>query len=161
MGKSASDIIKEIVEEILGEMTSTGAAAGYMTPNAFRGKKSKNSAAARSMPGGKVVGAEDESDDTTVGEERLPIMKRTIGENRYRNFKKNESMKSHSKVCYGIREAKKMLREVEFLMNIVERLKSEDGVDNSQLWKRTQSDLAEITQRSKDIANRVRRIGKK
>ena len=54
-----------------------------------------------------------------------------------------------------------MLREVEFLMDIVERLKTEEGVDKSQLWKRTRHDLSEINKRTKAIARRVYRLGKR
>ena len=104
----------------------------------------------------------DVTDDTTIGEEKqLPIVQRALEEGRYRNFKKDESMRSHTKVCYGIAEAKKMLREVEFLMDIVERLKTEEGVDKSQLWKRTRHDLSEINKRTKAIARRVYRLGKR
>jgi hypothetical protein len=207
MADDPKKILRELVDEVLDEMTGTGAVAGYATPHAFRGNKSKKKAAERSMPGGKVVGTEDETDGTTVGineEDRLPILRRTLAEadmkgkkceackkgtyeetseqddmhgelhctncgkmvkrhleeGRYRNFKTDESMKSHTKVCFGISEAKKMLREVEFLVSIVERLKSEDGVDKAQLWKRTKKDLSEINKRTKAIARRVYRIGK-
>jgi hypothetical protein len=163
MADDPKKILRELVDEVLDEMTGTGAVAGYATPHAFRGNKSKKKAAERSMPGGKVVGTEDETDGTTIGineEDRLPILRRSIGEGRYRNFKTDESMKSHTKVCFGISEAKKMLREVEFLVSIVERLKSEDGVDKAQLWKRTKKDLSEINKRTKAIARRVYRIGK-
>lgn len=37
----AKKIIRELVEEVIEEMTSTGAVAGYQTPAAFRGHKSK------------------------------------------------------------------------------------------------------------------------
>jgi hypothetical protein len=160
MSQNIKDIIREITEEILDEMTGTGAVGGYMTPNAFRGKKSKKAATERSMPGGKVVGKEDETDNTTIGEESLPMIRRGLEEGRYNNFKKDESMKSHTKVCYGLREANKMLREIEFLVSICERLKSETGVDQRQMWKATAGHLSEINKRTKAIARRVIRIGK-
>ena len=163
MSKDAKQILRELVGEVLDEMNTTGAVQGYSTPNAFRGNRSKDAIAARSMPGGKVVHTKhDEADDTTITEEgeSLPLLRRSLGEGRYRNFRKDESMKSHTKVCFGISEAKKMLREVEFLVSIVERLKSEDGVDKTQLWKRTKKDLSEINKRTNAIARRVYRIGK-
>lgn len=157
-------ILHELVEEVLDEMSVTGAASGYSTPNAFRGKRSKNAAAARSMPGGKVVGKEDETDDTTIneeGEERLPVLKRSLEEGRYNNFKKSDEMKNHAKISYGIREAKRILREVDFLVGICERLKSEGSVGSDQLWKRTRPDMISINKQLKEIAKRVYRIGKK
>ena len=39
--KDTKQLIRELIDEVLKEMTSTGAVAGYMTPAAFRGHKSK------------------------------------------------------------------------------------------------------------------------
>ena len=143
-------------------MSTTGGVAGYMTPNAFRGHKSKKKEAERSMPGGTVVGKDDETDNTTIGEEGLPLLSRggVMEESRYHNFKKSDAMKNHAKISYGIREAKKVLKEVEFLIGICERLKSESDVSSDQLWKRTKPDLILINSQLKEIAKRIRRIGK-
>ena len=161
MATDPKQILRELVEEVLDEMTGTGAVGGYMTPNAFRGKRSKKASAERSMPGGKVVGKEDEIDGTTVDEENLPILRRGLGEGRYNNFKKSDEMKNHAKISFGIREAKKILREVDFLVSICERLKSEDRIGSQQLWKRTRPDIIAINKQLKEIARRVYRIGKK
>ena len=170
----AKQIIRELVEEVLDEMTGTAAVGGstadiaagksagpIKTPAAFRGHKSNKKSAERSMPGGKVVGKED-TDDTTVGEgERLTI-RRDVGimEGRYGNFKQSDVMKNHAKISYGINQAKKMLGEVEYLLNICERLKTETNVKTENLWKRTKPDIKEIHSRLKEIANRINRMGK-
>lgn len=166
MSKDTKQIIRELVEEVIEEMTTTGAVAGYMTPAAFRGKKSKKKSAERSMPGGKVVGKED-TDDTTIGEsenESLLTVRRdlniTEARSRYRNFKESDMMRNQAKISYGIREAKKMLREVEYLVNICERLKTESGYTNDDLWTRTRPDMIEINNRLKEIAKRINRMGK-
>lgn len=166
--KDAKQIIRELVEEVMNEMTATGAVGGYLTPRAFRGHKSKKKSAERSMPGGKVVGKEV-TDDTTVGEGKedasLPTIRRDAtvmeeGRSRYRNFKESDMMKNHAKVSYGLMEAKKMLREVEYLVEICERLKTECGYSNDNLWKRTKGDMSEIHARLKEIAKRINRMGK-
>ena len=149
MNKTPKQILRELVEEVLDEMSTSAAAGPYMTPNAFRGNKSKKAETEKSMPGGKVVGKED-TDDTTINEART----------RFRNFKESDEMRNHSKVSYGIKEAKKILREVEFLVSICERLKTECGVPSDKLWKRTQPDLVDINNRLKEIAKRIKRIGK-
>ena len=82
------------------------------------------------------------------------------GRSRYRNFKDSDLMKNHAKVSYGIREAKKMLGEVEYLLNLCERLKTEGGIATNSLWKRTQPDMKEIHQRLKAIAKRIHNVGK-
>jgi hypothetical protein len=164
MVNDPKQLIRELVEEVLKEMTATGGVAGYMTPNAFRGHKSKKKSAERSIPGGTVVGTEDESDDTTIGEssdnQPLPTVRRSLSEdrNRYRNFKNSDLMKTHTKISYGIQEAKKMLSEVEYLLGICERLKTEADVPNNDLWARTRPNMRAIHQRLKEIARRINRM---
>ena len=141
---------------------------GYLTPRAFRGHHSKKKAAERSMPGGKVVGNEDETDNTTIGEseegDRLPMVRRdgvvSEGRSRYRNFKESDLMKTHSKISYGINQSKKMLQEVEYLLGICERLKTECDIPTNNLWARTRPDMKEIHHRLKEIARRINRMGK-
>jgi hypothetical protein len=163
MSTDANQLIRELVEEVLDEMTSTGAVGGYMTPAAFRGHKSKKKTAERSMPGGKVVGKED-TDDTTVGEGERLTVRRDVdimeGRSRYRNFKESDMMKNHAKISYGINQAKKMLGEVEYLVELCEKLKTECGYSTQNLWARTQPDMKEIHARLKEIAKKINRMGK-
>lgn len=221
--KDTKQIIRELVEEVLEEMTGTGAVAGYQTKFAFgKGDRTKK-IAGKSMPGGTVVGKK-EGDDTSVEEsdkkeenEALPMVRRgakimeeskehemcsacgdptgkagkgddshydseghgpfcddcwekhlekqqetPINEarSRYRNFKESDMMKNHAKISYGIREAKKMLGEVEYLVGICERLKTECGFNTDNLWARTRPDMNEIHNRLKEIAKRINRMGK-
>ena len=162
---SISEIkLRRMVSDALDEMTTSGAAGPYMTPMAFRGKHSKKDVAARSMPGGKVVGKDDESDDTTITEDgnRIPTVKKSQvveGRSRYKNFKESDLMKTRGKISYGINQAKKMLGEVEYLLNICERLKTECDVPTDNLWARTKPDMKEIHSRLKEIAKRINRIG--
>jgi hypothetical protein len=172
MIKSTKDIIREIVEEVMDEMTTSGAAGPYSTPFAFgKNDKHKKDIAARSMPGGKVVGEEIvdsvKVDDVVMEADRVNTLNvpdtepdAAITEGRYHNFKSSNVMKNHSKVSYGLREAKKILGEVELLLNLCERLKLETGVDQSQLWKRSKQDIREVHGRLKNIARKIERIGR-
>ena len=161
--KDAKEILRELVEEVIEEMTSTGAVAGYQTPAAFRGHKSKKKSAEYSMPGGKVVGKED-TDDTTVGEGETLTLRRDIGimegRSRYRNFKDSDMMRNESKINLAVQETKKMLREINFLLSLTERLKTESGISKNNYLSRTIPNLAEIGRQIKEIANRINRIRK-
>lgn len=161
--KDTRQIIRELVEEVLEEMTATGAVAGYMTPAAFRGKKSKKKTAERSMPGGKVVGKED-TDDTTVGEGETLTLRRDAhimeARSRYRNFKESDMMRNEAKINLAVREAKNMMKEINFLLGITERLKTECGIKNQDMLKRTIPNLVEINRQLKEIAKRINRMGK-
>ncbi len=83
------------------------------------------------------------------------------GRSRYRNFKESDEMRNHAKISFGIREAKRILREVEFLVSICERLQTEEKIGNGQLWARTKPDILAINRQLKEISKRVYRIGKR
>lgn len=161
MAQDLKALIREITKEVIDEMTATGAVAGYQTPNAFGKNPKKKKDTERSMPGGTVVGDID-TDNTTVGENESMMIRRSLeeGRSRYRNFKESDLMRNHAKVSYGINQAKKMLREVEYLLNICERLKTECDIPTNNLWKRTKPDMTEIHKRLKEIAKRIHRMGK-
>lgn len=80
-----------------------------------------------------------------------------LKENRYRRLKENP-IKNSSKVSMITQEITKMLREVDFLMNVNHKLKTEMEVPNETLWKRTSERMAEIKARLKSISEKLRRI---
>lgn len=167
--KDTRQIIRELVEEVIEEMTATGAVAGYQTKFAFgKGDRTKK-IAGKPMPGGTVVGKK-ESDDTSVEEgkekedESLPIVRRGAvveeGRGRYYNFKQSDLMRNEAKINLAVREAKNMMKEINFLLNITERLKTECGIQNETMLKRTIPNLMEINRQLKEIAKRINRMGK-
>ena len=80
-----------------------------------------------------------------------------LKENRYRRLKENP-MKNSSKVSLITQEITKMLREVDFLMGVNHKLKTEMEVPNETLWKRTSERMSEIKARLKSISEKLRRI---
>lgn len=164
--ENIKNILREIIDEVLDEMTGTGAVAGYQSPFAFSGKGDvarKKKIASLSIPGGKVVDEEKLDEEIDLDGHRLPIIRRSAvaeGRGRYHNFKTDPAMKTHRKISYGIKEAHTMLREVEFLVGLCERLKTESGTSNTDLWNRTKKDIVNIHGRLKEIAKRINRLNK-
>jgi predicted RNA-binding protein Jag len=163
MSKNAEQIIRELVEEVIEEMTSTGAVSVPLSKNAFGGDA--ENAAIRSIPGGSLVKSKKtKKDNTSVeeAEESLPIVRRgaEIMEGRYRNLKESDIMRNESKINLAVQEAKKMLKEVNFLLSITERLKLECGISNKEYLNRTVPNLMEINRQIKEIAKRINRIRK-
>ena len=76
---------------------------------------------------------------------------------RYSRLKRNPRPNS-SKVSLIMQEITKMLREVDFLMCVNHKLKTEMEVPNETLWKRTSERMAEIKARLKSISEKLRRI---
>jgi hypothetical protein len=76
---------------------------------------------------------------------------------RYARLKENPNRHSY-KVSLITQEITKMLREVDFLMSVNQRLKTEMNVPNEELWKRTSGRMAEIKARLKSISEKLRKI---
>ena len=76
---------------------------------------------------------------------------------RYARLKENPKRHSY-KVSLITQEITKMLREVDFLMSVNQRLKTEMNVPNEELWKRTSGRIAEIKARLKSIGMKLRKL---
>lgn len=74
--------------------------------------------------------------------------------NRLKTFPKKNSYK----ISLLTQEITKMLREVDFLMSMNEKLKTEMGVSKDDLWKRTSHRISEIKARLKSIGTKLRSI---
>jgi hypothetical protein len=74
---------------------------------------------------------------------------------RYNRFK-THPMKDRSKISMVVQEITKMLREVDFLMTVNEKLKTELNIPKDDLWKRTESRIAEIRSRLKSLESRLK-----
>jgi hypothetical protein len=142
-------LIAEVLKELQNEMTTTGAVAGYQTPNAFSpNKKSKGNKSAAEATSGYTAVKEDEDPD---------VLSEARG--RYFNFRESSEFKNPgSKVSFCIREMKKMMAEVEFLVKINKRLKTEAGVSNDMLWKRTALDIQAIQERMKNVSQGLKEL---
>jgi len=76
---------------------------------------------------------------------------------RYARLKENPKRHSY-KVSLITQEITKMLREVDFLMNVNQKLKTEMNVPNEELWKRTSGRISEIKARLKSIGEKLRKM---
>ena len=76
---------------------------------------------------------------------------------RYTRLKENPK-KHPYKVSLITQEITKMLREVDFLMSVNEKLKTEMEVPNDELWKRTSQRIAEIKERLMSIGRKLRKL---
>jgi hypothetical protein len=76
---------------------------------------------------------------------------------RYIRLKENPKRHSY-KVSLITQEITKMLREVDFLMSVNQKLKTEMNVPNEELWKRTSGRIAEIKARLKSIGMKLRKL---
>jgi len=145
------NLIKEFIREELDEISTTGATPGYNTPNAFSGKSVKwrgGDLGANSMPHPEER-KRKEVDDEDPGNLSEAYSK-------YKRFKESNTYKKHnSKVSFLAMEIKKMLKEVDYLVKISNKLKNEADISPDNLWKRTTRDLQEIGMYSKKISQNI------
>lgn len=150
MSKSIREIIREaIINELeeLEETSATGNIAGYNTPGAFRGNSPEGKAKQRknaNQAGYTMVERPDEAD--------------TLKENRYREFKKDESTSSRQKIGRALSEINKNLQEIDRLAKMSARLKTEENMESTQLWKRTNQALMKIEGTLQQILRSIREL---
>lgn len=152
--------IRELIKRELDEMTTTGNVAGYLTPHAFRGNKSgakdriKNIATKSTgfelTPKGKK-----QSDEPA---DKMEIVKKELSENKYYEYKNDPTKSAHQKIAEAISQLNRSLEEVERVMRMNSRLKTESGIASEQLWKRTQKGMLKLEARLLGLATRIREI---
>lgn len=76
----------------------------------------------------------------------------------YRDYKNDDSMKSHQKVNNSIKEINRLMYEVEKIVNQNTKLKNETGVHNGQYWKSTQKRFGKISERMLKVAHKLKEL---
>ena len=76
----------------------------------------------------------------------------------YRDYKNDDSMKSHQKVNNSIKEINRLMYEVEKIVNQNTKLKNETGVHNGQYWKSTQKRFGKISERMLKVARQLKEL---
>jgi hypothetical protein len=150
-------MIRQIIEEELNEMTTTGNVAGYNIPAAFSGNVPKNRNRIRhiaSMLGMKITprGKRElgRRADTLeqVSEARIP----------YHEYKRDESASPTQKIAKAISEVNRMLDEMERTVRMNTRLQKESGIASETLYRRTQQGLLKLENRLLGLAATIREI---
>jgi mRNA-degrading endonuclease HigB of HigAB toxin-antitoxin module len=146
MESKLKSLVRELMKEIeqeemeLDEMSVTANVAGYNTPNAFKKTDGKD---------------EDETTDNSFVDR---INKSTgytrVNENRWVNLKKEDST-PNQKIGVGLRNVRKQLSEIEKFVEWYSRIKTENGLEKSGYWKRTNRNLNAIKERLNKITEKI------
>lgn len=138
-------LVREIIEDELEEISVTGNVAGYNTPHAF--KKSD----------GTDTDDEPESDFVKRINTGTGYTKIKEGTNRFHQLRKEEGS-ANQKIGVGIRNIRTQLREIEKFIEWYGKIKTENGLESSDYWKRTQRHLYKIRERLTTISNKLRKL---
>ena len=128
------EIIRELIESELDEMSTSGGAGAYLTPRAFKGKKGEN--------------------------EALP-MHRYLSEASYRRFKgKISETTANAKIRKSLREMKRSIKEMNSLIDFSNKLKEEMGGDNKGKWNKVKEQIDIMSSQLNEIQTKLKTLYK-
>lgn len=141
--KKLRELVISIMNEVeddddIEESTATGNVSGYNVPHAF-GKP---------------------SDEKKKGERLAKATGYTVvseGTNRFHQLRKEEAT-PNQKIGKGIREIRKQIQEMEKFIEWYSKIKTENGLDSSQYWKRTQKHLNVIRERLNRVSQKIQNL---
>ena len=76
----------------------------------------------------------------------------------YHAYKKDESATPHQKIAKAITELNRSILQVERVIKMNSRLKTESGIASEALYRRTQQGLLKLESRLLHLAGRIREI---
>jgi hypothetical protein len=151
------EIVRQIIEEELNEMTTTGDVAGYNIPMAFQGNNPKNKARKKGIATqlGMKLTPRGEKDLNTPADKLENLAE---GKMRYHEYKKDESGTPTQKIAKAISEVNRNLQEMERVIRMNTRLQKESGIASEALYNRTRKGLLKLEARLLHLAGKVRDI---
>lgn len=160
-------IRKKIEEEFvtdLMEMSTSDGAGPYLTPNAFSANGTANSNRVKDMAKriGYSLTARGEKDSQRVDkmQERVSMVKKQLGQlsENYYQYRNDQSALPHQKIGKAIAEINKQIKMVERVVKYNNRLKTEYGIANETLWKRTQNQMTKLEAKLVGLAAHIREM---
>jgi hypothetical protein len=81
--------------------------------------------------------------------------KQMLGEGRYHEWRNDESLTPRQKIGHSIREVRHSLSELDSVVKMAVKLKTELNMDSRSYWKNTHKALTKISERLVKMANKV------
>lgn len=174
MSDTLRQLIRELVDEELHEVSDSGDAGPFNTKFAFRGNTADGKAKAKknaTQSGYELVDKSAEKADESGKQEvesvpfgekgagalKKPKEEKVVQEGKYADFKMSEGTPSQ-KIGKAIREINHRINEVDHVLRMSERLKKESGTNTDQLWKSTARGLTRMENRLNVLSNRIRNL---
>ncbi len=115
--------------------------------------KAKNSLERQKVAQAKV----EELQNTIIGIKKERVMA-ALKEGKYHDWRNDESLTAKQKIGHSMREVRDALNEIDKLVKMNVRLKTELGVNSQSYWKRTHSAMRKISERLVKIAHKVGKL---
>lgn len=154
-------LVQEVLEEEdIDEITTTGNAAGYNTPNAF--KKTDGTDEDDESEGDHIDKANDQTGYKRVDEVKLPVNWKDGKEegeyvNRWLELKKSDKT-PNQKIGIGVRNIRYELQEMNKFLSWYNRIRQESNLSKDKYWKRTQRHITKMKENMISIVRQVQEI---
>ena len=129
-------------KEQIGEASMTGNLDGGegppKTPYAFQSKKKRK---------------QDKDKEDSIATTSTGFKK--VNEGRYHDWRNDETLTPKQKIGKSIREVKNSLTELDKMVKMAVKLKTELNVDSNSYWKNTHKAITKISERLVKMANKV------
>jgi len=99
----------------------------------------------------------DDLQDRIIGIKKENV-KAALKEGMYHDWRNDESLTAKQKIGHSMREVRDALNEIDKLVKMNVRLKTELGVTSQSYWKRTHSAMRKISERLVKIAHKVGKL---
>ena len=170
------EYIKSLAREILDEMSVSGDAGGYLTPQAFAKKGQGPNAATKQAQrsGWKLAGGMPKNSKvldykelwkgkkSAMNETLLQIIEQELlNEVTYGKFKKDVKFRTKSEQLHkAIREVKRKLAEIDRIVEYTSRMKQElsEGEEGIKYWKATQNNVSKISEMVNHLNNKIKNL---
>jgi len=170
------EYIKQLVRELLDEMSTSGDAGAYSTPLAFARKGQGPNAATKQAqrsgwklaPGmpknSKVLDYKElwKGKKSAMNETLKKLIEQELlNEVTYSKFKKDVKFRTKSEQLHkAIREVKRKLAEIDRIVEYTSRMKQElsEGEEGIKYWKATQSNIGKISEMVNQLNNKIKNL---
>lgn len=152
--ESIRSIIREMIKDVLSEISTSDGAGAYLTPMAFSGKSQSNKA--RRVNIATQLGYM--LTDRGKRDEERPADRLHEARMRYHEYKNDETASPTQKIAKAISEVNRNLEEMERIVRMNTRLQKESGLASEALYRRTQQGLLKLEARLLHLAGKVREI---
>lgn len=135
--------IREVIEDVFNEVSTSASAGEYGTPFAFSGTGDP-------IDGKKKKPVPFDGNGPLIPEAR----------SHYNEFKEDPSGNNVQKIGRSIAGITKSLLEMEKVLKLCIRLKNESKTNHSEMWKRTQNNVTKIEKKMVQVIQQLQELKK-
>ena len=146
------EVFEETSEEELSEINTTANIQGYQTPHAFDKGEDEEGHKKRIKANAEVF------DYKTTKNELNNTVKLNEGRSLYHLFRDHPDLSPRQKIGVTMRHINNMLSEVEKVLNIGSRFKTENNISSDSYWKTTNKYLTKLDEKIQKISRKIREL---